>query len=134
MTFEQILRLEDREFRQVRKFVIEEWRGDYPISENYSIPKEEGDRRIREFSNFMDIIGAFYLKGYFDEDLLIGLYGSFIVKGFKKIEKPFIDYWREKMGTDRYQENFSKMAIKLEVKYREKFPLDHWLDRNNQTN
>ncbi|MGH9824542.1 MAG: hypothetical protein ACREDR_14975 [Blastocatellia bacterium] len=121
-TFEQVKRLEDRGFRAIRQFVVEGWDGEYPTAD------QEKDRMIREFSHTMDTIGALYWKGYLDKDLLVDLYGGFIVNGHRKTAR-FVSYVLEKDGVQRYQEYYKMMAQEIERLYRDRYPTDGWLDR-----
>jgi len=120
-TFEQVRRLEDREFRNIRQYVLEKWDGQYPINDT------DEKRMIREFSHTMDTIGALYCKGYLDKDLLTDLYGGFIVNGYKKIQN-FVKYVLQEKGVERYQLHFKKMAEDIEEEYRKRYPNDKWLD------
>jgi hypothetical protein len=120
-TFEQVKRLEDREFRDIRQYVLEKWDGHYPTNDS------GGDNMIREFSHTMDTIGALYCKGYLDKDLLTDLYGGFIVNGYKKVEG-FVKYVLQKKHVERYQVHFKKMAEDIEQEYRKRYPIDNWLN------
>ena len=120
-TFEQVKRLEDRDFRTLRQYVFEKWDGRYPTD------SQEKDTMIREFSHTMDTIGALYCKGYLDKDLLTDLYGGFIVNGSRKIES-FVKHVLQKKKVKRYQVYFKRMAEEVEQEYRRRYPCDKWLD------
>jgi hypothetical protein len=105
-TFEQIRRLEDREFRLMRKFISEKWDGKYPVVD------EETDIKIREFSHTMDTIGVLYCKSYLDKNLIIELYGPFIVNAWYRC-RSFAESIEIERGIKRYQEVFIKVTFAI---------------------